>query len=166
MVDEQVNVEKNELRDENAVLGTEIEKLQNQLQERMQSVHAWSSPQDAAASIQLQQHNDSGGLSSMEEQRRVAMGSPMVGPSIFVLPQAYSEEDIMQQGPFKPPPPPRVMRPHARYPTPDSWPSQLLERQLDPTSSQEETQLTLGPVIAGSREGAAAAAASGHVQTG
>ncbi|XP_058083855.1 transcription factor BHLH062 isoform X2 [Magnolia sinica] len=143
-----VNVEKNELRDENAVLGTEIEKLQNQLRERMQSVHAWSNPTDAAP-IQLQ-HCNSTLPSTLENQLPlpvvdpVLQPPPVMGPPVFVIPlshevQAYPEAEIVQ---VSHKPPSHVRRPHARYPTPsDSWPSQLLVKQ---PGTAQETQLSLG----------------------
>ncbi|XP_068637940.1 protein IRON-RELATED TRANSCRIPTION FACTOR 3-like [Aristolochia californica] len=131
-----VSVEKNELKDENSALEAEIVKLRNELRERMQSQPIWPNGTDAATN---QPHLDNSASSLSENLERPQ--PPVIDPSleppsvvrpVFVIPlpqnlQAYSDPKTMQE-PFKPPP--RVKRPHARYPTPsDSWPSQLLGNQ-------------------------------------
>ncbi|XP_010258393.1 PREDICTED: transcription factor bHLH47-like [Nelumbo nucifera] len=125
-----VTIEKSELREENSALEAEIEKLQSELQERVQCKPAW-----AAASAPLQ--NKSSG-SHLPEDHHLTLPvldstlqpAPVVAP-VFVIPvhcdlQVYPEPETVQTCK----PPSQVSRPHARYPTPsDSWPAQLLAEQ-------------------------------------
>ncbi|TKY55103.1 Transcription factor bHLH47 [Spatholobus suberectus] len=126
-----VTMEKNELKEENCSLETQIEKLQGEIQARV----AQSKPD-----LNVPPH-----LEPLEQTN-------IPGQSL----QLHTIEPNLQQGsavlvvPFRPDlqasfPAPNVTevtpkstsvvsKPHARYPTPaDSWPSQLLEKQ--PTSS-------------------------------
>ncbi|KAG1366437.1 Transcription factor bHLH47 [Cocos nucifera] len=114
-----VDVEKNELKDDNTVLGAEIERLRNELHERMHSNPVWhdgaevappAPPQPTAAALPMQQ--------------------PSVGP-LYVIPLHQELHPFSEVGSTPAPPkhPSHVMRPHARYPTPsDSWPLGLLSR--------------------------------------
>ena len=116
---DQVAVEKNELKDENTVLGAEIERLRNELHERMHSNPMWhdgaevalpAPPQPTAAALPMQQ--------------------PPVGP-LYVIPLHQELHPFSETGDAPAPPkhPSHVRRPHARYPTPsDSWPLELLSR--------------------------------------
>ncbi|XP_008808049.1 transcription factor BHLH062-like [Phoenix dactylifera] len=113
-----VAVEKNELIDENAVLGAEIARLRNELHERMHTNTVWHNgaevapptlPQPTSAVLPVQQ--------------------PPVGP-LYVTPlhqDLHPSSDTGNIPTSKPPS--HVRRPHARYPTPsDSWPLELLSR--------------------------------------
>ncbi|XP_010937082.1 transcription factor BHLH062 [Elaeis guineensis] len=113
-----VAVEKNELKDENAVLGAEIARLRNELHERMHSDTVWHSgaevapptmPQPTSAALPVQQ-------------------SP-VGP-LYVIPLHQDLHPFSDTGNIATlKPPSHVRRPHARYPTPsDSWSLELLSR--------------------------------------
>lgn len=120
-------MEKDELRDENLALQAEIQKLQNELRDKVQSNPSWrngmetaapSVPQPSTAALPMQQP------------------PPVVGP-IYVIPPLNQEPPTYPQdtsttltlaAPSNPPL--NVTRPHARYPTPsDSWPLQILSQQ-------------------------------------
>lgn len=133
-----MTVEKNELKDETVVLGGEIEKLQNELQQRMRSEAGWC---NGLGPVQSQHANL---VSSFPEDRlsddNASQPPPVVGP-VFVLPfhpevQAYQEPDTVKALPSKPTS--HVRRPQPRYPTPaDTWPSQLLAH----TGETQEAQI-------------------------
>lgn len=141
-----VTLEKNEVKDENNVLGAEIEKLKNELKERMQSDPGWS---NGARLL----HSRDGNLATSlpGEQLSVPVPEtalqplPVVGP-VFVIPlqpeiRSYQEDKAVEASSE---PPSQVMRPQARYPTPsDSWPSQILAPrttlEAQPNSSTSTT---------------------------
>lgn len=111
-------MEKDELEDENAVLGAEIARLRNELHERMHSNSVWHSgaevappalPQPTTAALPVQQ--------------------PPVGP-LYVIPLHQDGHPFSDTGNIPTPKPSsHVRRPHARYPTPsDSWPLELISR--------------------------------------
>ncbi|XP_015578579.1 transcription factor bHLH47 isoform X2 [Ricinus communis] len=115
-----VTVEKNELREENLALETQIESLQGELEAKaVQSKPDLNMPPPELHHPELAPHftGESLGLP-------VADGIPQQAPAVFVVPlhpslQAYPRTTT------------NVSKPHARYATPaDSWPSQLLEEQL------------------------------------
>ncbi|KAI3784823.1 hypothetical protein L1987_43929 [Smallanthus sonchifolius] len=98
-----IAVEKDELKEENIAIEAHIKKLENQIDERVNSQSLWTSE-----------------------------CNPVVGP-VFVLPlqndpKLYAESKIpetvtKQLGP-------NVSKPHARYPSPsDSWPLNILSEQ-------------------------------------
>ncbi|CAL5198371.1 unnamed protein product [Lathyrus oleraceus] len=126
-----VTVEKNELKEENSSLETQIEKLQGEIQARM--VH---SKPDLNAPPQLE-------LELPEQTKFAGYGLQMPtiepslqqGPAVLVVPfrpdlqAAFPAPNITDPNPTS-----VISKPHARYPTPaDSWPLQLLGEQ--PTSS-------------------------------
>ncbi|XXG38968.1 hypothetical protein AAC387_Pa01g0050 [Persea americana] len=132
-----VTVEKNELKEETVVLGGEVEKLHNELQQRMRSEAGWC---NGLGPVQPQHANL--GSSFPEDglsDDNVVQPPPVVGP-VFVLPfrpevQAYQEPDTVQALPSKPTS--HVRRPQPRYPTPsDTWPSQLLAASGDTQEAQ------------------------------
>ncbi|OVA13342.1 Myc-type [Macleaya cordata] len=135
-----VTVEKNELKDENAILESQIEKLQTQLRERTLARPGWD-----AAPAQLQINNSPAQFSEDHITLPVAeptLQTPPVMGTVLVIPlhhdvQTCPELEAAQTG-YKPPS--NVSRPHARYPTPsDSWPSQLLGK--NPKTAAEATHL-------------------------
>lgn len=97
-----VTVEKNELKDEKAILETEISRLRNELQERVGSTET---------------------LSMLHQPL------PSVRP-LYVVPVHQDPRPCAEVGsPAVPPTPTLVRKPQARYPTPsDSWPLELLSR--------------------------------------
>uniref|UniRef100_A0A1D1YGZ4 Transcription factor bHLH47 n=1 Tax=Anthurium amnicola TaxID=1678845 RepID=A0A1D1YGZ4_9ARAE len=126
-----VTVEKNELRDENLALEAEIQNLQKELRERVQSKPAWGNgadtlpaavPQPTTTALTMQQ-------------------LPVVGP-VYVIPLNQELPDYPAEAvPVASPPKPssHVKKPHARYPTPsDSWPLQILSQQTRMDTQQDE----------------------------
>ncbi|CAI8610040.1 unnamed protein product [Vicia faba] len=128
-----VTVEKNELKEENSSLETQIEKLQGEIKARM----AHSKP-DLNAPPQLE-------LELPEQTKFAGYGLQMPtiepslqqGPTVLVVPfrpdlqAAFPAPNVAD---LMPNPTSVITKPHARYPTPaDSWPLQLLGEQ--PTSS-------------------------------
>ncbi|XP_008807714.2 transcription factor BHLH062-like [Phoenix dactylifera] len=115
-----VAVEKNELKDENTVLGAEIERLQNELHERMQSNPVWHDGEEVAPPAPPQ-----------PTTAALPMQQPPVG-ALYVIPLHQELHPFSEAAntPAPPKPPSHVRRPHARYPTPsDSWPLELLSRR-------------------------------------
>ncbi|KAH0452803.1 hypothetical protein IEQ34_017127 [Dendrobium chrysotoxum] len=105
-----VTIEKNELEDDNAALQGDIERLQNQIQESVDPTQI-SEPNCAA----LPSQNSS------------------VAP-VFVLPLSQDLQQAIADvaGPLSSPKPSsHISRPHARYPTPDSWSLEFLSRNLE-----------------------------------
>lgn len=112
---EQVTVEKNELREENSTLGTQIGKLQSEIEARVvQSKPDLNAPPPDCLTMPAPE--------------------PTLGQAhtVLVLPfhsdlQAYPLSDAAQ---VTSNPTSNVSKPHARYPTlGDSWPAQLLRQQ-------------------------------------
>lgn len=102
-MDEQVVVEKNELKEENSALEAQIKKLHSQIDERANSQSLWSSECNTVVGpvfvVPLQ--ND---------------------PKLYAEPK-FPETVTKQLGP-------NVSKPHARYPSPsDSWPFNILSEQ-------------------------------------
>ncbi|XP_010257057.1 PREDICTED: transcription factor bHLH47-like [Nelumbo nucifera] len=148
-----VTIEKNELKEENSVLEAEIEKLQTELQERVQCKPTWD-----AATAQMQHKNSGSHLPEDHLRLPVVDAKLQSAPvgSVFVIPfhhelKAYPEP-MSTHAPSNPPS--QVSRPHARYPTPsDSWPAQLLSDQLNTTKdilSKNTTGISRGGQVAGS----------------
>ncbi|XAR50067.1 hypothetical protein NMG60_11004293 [Bertholletia excelsa] len=110
-----VSVEKKELQDENFALEAEIGKLRVELEEKV-----------------VQSKPD---LNAPPPEEPVLQQPPYVSP-FYVIPvcsdvQACAEHDATQ---LVPKPTSNVSKPHARYPTPsDSWPTQLLGKQPEPS---------------------------------
>ncbi|XP_058733307.1 transcription factor bHLH47-like [Vicia villosa] len=128
-----VSVEKNELKEENSSLETQIEKLQGEIKARI----AHSKP-DLNAPPQME-------LELPEQTKFAGYGLQMPtvepslqqGPTVVVVPfrpdlqAAFPAPNVTD---LMPNPTPVISKPHARYPTPaDSWPLQLLGEQ--PTSN-------------------------------
>lgn len=126
-------MEKNELKEENCSLETQIEKLQDEIQARV----AQSKPDlNAPPHLELEppeQTNFPG------QSIQVPTMEPTLprGPAVLVVPfrpdlqTAFPAPNVSE---LMPKPAPVVSKPHARYPTPaDSWPSKLLGEQ--PTSN-------------------------------
>lgn len=107
-----VTVEKNELQDDNAALQGDIDRLQNQIQE---SIHhdppSLSEPNCAA----LPSQNSS-------------VAPVFVVPLSQDLQQALADVAVPLSSPK---PSSHISRPHARYPTPDSWSLEFLSRNLE-----------------------------------
>ncbi|KAJ9140444.1 hypothetical protein P3X46_031093 [Hevea brasiliensis] len=115
-----VTIEKNELKEENSALETQIEGLQNELETRVAQSKPdlnVSPPEFHHPGLTPHFPGESLGLPASDATLQQA-------PHLFVVPfhpdlQAYPLTTT------------NVSKPHARYPTPaDSWPSQLLEEQL------------------------------------
>ncbi|XP_073220148.1 transcription factor bHLH47 isoform X2 [Cicer arietinum] len=128
-----VTMEKNELKEENSSLETQIEKLQGEIQARI----AQSKP-DLNVSPQLQlEPPEQTNFPGQSLQLPTIEPTIPQGPAVLVVPfrpdlqaafPAPNVAELMQK------PTSVISKPHARYPTSaDSWPSQLLGEQ--PTSS-------------------------------
>ncbi|KAJ1438941.1 Myc-type, basic helix-loop-helix [Sesbania bispinosa] len=123
-----VTMEKNELKEENCSLETQIEKLQGEIQARV----AQSKPDlNAPPHLELEppeQTNFPG------QSLQLPTIEPMQqGPAVLVVPfrpdlqASFPAPNVAE---LTPKPTSVVSKPHARYPTPaDSWPSQLLGEQ-------------------------------------
>ncbi|XP_021285961.1 transcription factor bHLH47 [Herrania umbratica] len=123
-----VSIEKNELKEENSTLQTQIQKLQSEIGTRVaQSKPDLNEPPLGFQQSELSSHfrGDHPGLPAVEPalQQASALLVVPIHPDI----QAYPVPDSMQPtGKTNS----IVSKPHARYPTPaDSWPSQLLGKQ-------------------------------------
>ena len=124
----QVNIEKNELKEENSTLETQIQKLQSEIGTRV----AQSKPDLNELPPDFQQtelsshfHGDHPGLPTAEPalQQASALLVVPICPGIQPYPVPDSTQPAAQLNSI-------VNKPHARYPTPaDSWPSQLLGKQ-------------------------------------
>ncbi|CAN6714041.1 unnamed protein product [Malus baccata var. baccata] len=120
-----MTLEKNELRDDNSALETQIEKLQSEIQERVaQSKPDLNAPPCTELRPEVAAHFTGNciGFPSQEP----GLQQP---PAVFVMPvgpdlQAYPQPDVAHLTSNTTS---HVSKPHARYPTSvDSWPSQLL----------------------------------------
>lgn len=128
-----VTMEKNELKEENCSLETQIEKLEDEIQARV----AQSKPDlNVPPHLELESLEQTN-FSAQSLQLHTVEPNLQQGSAVLVVP---FRPDL--QAPFPAPNVAEVMpksspiirKPHARYPTPaDSWPSQLLGEQ--PTSS-------------------------------
>lgn len=122
-----MTVERNELKDENVVLGAEIEKLQTEVCERMHSEAGWC---NGPGPVQSQHANLASSCPEDTLSDDTSLQPPPVVGPVLVFPfrpevQAYQEPNTVQALPCKPSS--HVRRPQARYPTPsDTWPAQLL----------------------------------------
>ncbi|XP_057951708.1 transcription factor bHLH47-like [Malania oleifera] len=119
-----VTMEKNELRDENSALGSQIEKLRSEMEVSVAQPKPDLNVAPEFHNPETTPHlvEDCIGLPTLEPSLQQA---PVVGP-VYVI-QAYGEPDTVH---LASKPMSNVSKPHARYPTPtDSWPSQLLGKQ-------------------------------------
>lgn len=128
----QVTIEKNELKEENSSLESQIEVLQSELHARVvQSKPDLNIPPEFQQP-ELSSHfpGDSYGFPAAVEP------TLSQAPAVLVVPihsdlQAYSASDVAQ---LTSKPASNVSKPHARYPNPaDSWPSQLLGENVSST---------------------------------
>ena len=131
----QVDIEKNELREETSALASQIEKLQSELQSR--AVH--SKPDLNTIPPQAHFSGECLGLPVMEPtmQQTHAVIIVPVRPDLPSYPAAdATQAPTMATS--------HVSKPHARYPTPaDSWPAGLLK--LSQTTEQPSKEfLTIG----------------------
>ena len=121
----QVNIEKNELKEENSTLETQIQKLQSEIGTRVaQSKPDLNEPPDFRQ-LSSQFHGDHPGLPVVESslQQASALLVVPIRPDIQAYPVTDSPQLAAKANSI-------VSKPHARYPTPaDSWPSQLLGKQ-------------------------------------
>ena len=132
---DQVTLEKNEVKEENSALETQIEKLQGEIEARAaQSRPDLNIPPHFELHRPQQTTNFPGDnlqLSTIEQP------SLQQGAAVLVVPFNPHHQAALSAPDFAeiiPKPASTVSKPHARYPTPaDSWPSQLLGEQ--PTSS-------------------------------
>ncbi|XVE54812.1 hypothetical protein DITRI_Ditri03aG0112600 [Diplodiscus trichospermus] len=123
-----VIVEKNELKEENCTLGTQIQKLQSEIGSRL--VQSKPNLNERPTFFQQSElsshfHEDHPGLPALEPalQQASALLVVPIRPDI----QAYPSPDSPQPAPKANS---IVSKPHARYPTAaDSWPAQLLGKQ-------------------------------------
>lgn len=126
---EQVSAEKNELKEENSALESQVEKLQSEIQARVaHSKPDLNVPPPEFHQPELASHfpGDSYGLSAVDPALQQA-SAVLVVPIHSDL-QTYSTPDSAHH-PTKPGT--NVSKPHARYPTSaDSWPSQLLGESI------------------------------------
>ncbi|KAJ7978414.1 transcription factor bHLH47 [Quillaja saponaria] len=135
-----VNVEKNELKEENSALESQIEKLHGELEARVAHLkHDLNAPP-----LELQPELTS---NFTGDGLRVPQG-----PAVFVVPlgadiQAFPAPNAaeLQSNPTS-----NVSKPHARYPTAaDSWPSKLLGEQQ---TSCKELQVQISSNVEGGRD--------------
>ncbi|XP_068309128.1 transcription factor bHLH47-like [Pyrus communis] len=120
-----MTLEKNELRDDNSALETQIEKLHSEIQERVaQSKPDLNAPPRAELRPEVPSHFTGNCISSPTQEPSLQQA-----PAVFVIPlcpdlQAYPLPDATHLTSNTTS---HVSKPHARYPTSvDSWPSQLL----------------------------------------
>lgn len=128
MTDGQVSMERDELQEENSTLEAQIGKLQSEMEEKLHAQPLWG--------LDPSQPQDNGDI--LEDHIMVPVvdhatqAAPIVGP-IFVMP--LHDNPLVHPKPdaadtVVPKLPPKVSRPHARYPCPsDSWPSHILSKQ-------------------------------------
>lgn len=129
----QVTMEKNELKEENGSLETQIEKLQGEIQARV----AQSKP-DLNVPPQLELETpEQRSFPGQSLQLPTIEPTLQQGPAVLVVPfrpdlqAAFPAPNVAE---LTPKPTSVISKPHPRYPTPaDSWPLQLLGEQ--PTSS-------------------------------
>lgn len=127
-------MEKNELKEENSSLETQIVKLQGEIQEKV----AQSKPDlNVPPHLELEPPPEQTNYPGESLHLPTIEPSLQQGPPILVVPfrpdfrAAFPAPNVAE---LTPNPTSAVSKPHARYPTPaDSWPSQLLGEQ--PTSS-------------------------------
>jgi len=120
--EQQVTVEKNELKDENVTLEAEIAKLHDELRERLQSEPMW--------------HNTGADPTFPVQPTSTALplAQPPAAP-LYMVP-FHQDLETLPEAVTVPKPAAQVTRPHARYPTPsDSWPMQILSRHQHSGSS-------------------------------
>ncbi|XWS48038.1 hypothetical protein CRYUN_Cryun13aG0037800 [Craigia yunnanensis] len=123
-----VIIEKNELKEENSTLETQIQKLQSELETRVaQSKPDLYEPPPDFQQTELSSnfHGDHRGLPAGEPamQQASALLVVPIRPDIQAYPVPDSTQPAVKPNSI-------VSKPHARYPTPaDSWPSQLLGKQ-------------------------------------
>ncbi|KAE8693933.1 transcription factor bHLH47-like isoform X2 [Hibiscus syriacus] len=126
-----VNIEKNELKEENFTLETQIRELQSDIGTKMaQSKPNLKEPRPDFQQTQLPSHfhGDQPGLPAVKP-------APQQPSALLVVPlhpdiRRYPMLDPETQPAAKPNS--IVRKPHARYPTPaDTWPSKLLGEQSD-----------------------------------
>lgn len=124
-----VTIEKNELKEENSSLESQIEVLQSELEARVvQSKPDLNIPPEFQQP-ELSSHfpGDSYGFPAAVEPTLPQAPAVLVVPIHSDL-QAYSASDVAQ---LTCKPASNVSKPHARYPNPaDSWPSQLLGENI------------------------------------
>ncbi|XWS51111.1 hypothetical protein CRYUN_Cryun12cG0148500 [Craigia yunnanensis] len=122
-----VNIEKNELKEENSTLETQIQKLQSEIGTVAQSKPDLNeTPSDFQLSeLSSHFHGDHPGFPAVEPALKQASALLVVPirPNIQAYPVPDSSQPAANANSI-------VSKPHARYPTPaDSWPSQLLGKQ-------------------------------------
>lgn len=139
----QVDIEKNELREETSALASQIEKLQSELQSR--AVHSKPDLNITPPSEFPQQGT------TVQHFSGECLGLPVMEPSlqqthaVFIVPvrpdlPSYPGTDATH-APIMPTS--HVSKPHARYPTPaDSWPAGLLK--LSQTTEANKEVLAIG----------------------
>ncbi|KAL2572867.1 hypothetical protein AAZX31_17G096300 [Glycine max] len=128
-----MTMEKNELKEENCSLETQIEKLQGQIQARLAQCKPDLNVPPHLELEPLEQTNFPGqNLQLHTIEPNLQQGSAiLVVPCNPDLPPSFPAPNVTGVMPKSTS---VVSKPHARYPTPaDSWPSQLLGKQ--PTSS-------------------------------
>ncbi|KAM1238346.1 hypothetical protein ACFX2I_039076 [Malus domestica] len=120
-----MTLEKNELRDDNSALETQIEKLQSEIQERVaQSKPDLNAPPCTELRPEVASHFTGNCIGFPTQEP--GLQQP---PAVFVMPvgpdlQGYPQPDVAHLTSNTTS---HVSKPHARYPTSvDSWPSQLL----------------------------------------
>ncbi|XP_022768486.1 transcription factor bHLH47-like [Durio zibethinus] len=123
-----MDAEKNELKEENMALETQIQKLQSEIGTRVaQSQPDLNEPPPDFQQTELSSHfhGDHPGLPAVEPALQQA--SALIVVPIRADIQSYPVPDSPQPAAMANS---IVSKPHARYPTPaDSWPSQLLGKQ-------------------------------------
>ena len=120
--EQQLAMEKNELKDENITLEAEIARLHNELRERLQSDPMWHDSSTDQA------------LPAPPTSTAVPLPQPPVAP-LYMVPFHQGPQTLPEAATGHKPET-QVTRPHARYPTPsDSWPMQILSRHQHSGSS-------------------------------
>ncbi|XVF11944.1 hypothetical protein REPUB_Repub08aG0072000 [Reevesia pubescens] len=123
-----VSIEKNELKEENSTLETQIQKLQSEIGTRVaKSKPDLNEPPPDFQQSELSSHfnGDHPGLPAVEPalQQASALLVVPIRPDIQTYPVPDSTQPGAKTNSI-------ITKPHARYPTPaDSWPSQLLGKQ-------------------------------------
>lgn len=145
-----MTIEKNELREDNSALETQIEKLHSEIEDKVvqSKPDLNAAPPCAELRPKVASHFPGTSVSLPTQDPSLQQA-----PAVFVMPlcpdlQSYPLPDAAQLTSNTTS---HVSKPHARYPTSvDSWPSQLLGEK--PTAGKESRQLGNSSNICRSRE--------------
>ncbi|KAL7190500.1 hypothetical protein ACSBR2_022724 [Camellia fascicularis] len=128
-----VSTETNELREENSTLQAQVEELNSEVQERIHSNSAWELHHSRSHPDTASQFKE--GQLIIPVIDHASQPATVLGPLYVPLHhhdlQVYHNSDTLESVSKLPS---NISKPHARYPSSsDSWPSQILSKQSEPT---------------------------------